>query len=85
MDALCTIIIIVDCLKQSYLICVLHLALWEDPRPNIYVDITLTYVTFLCVVLDYVHPLTETVFPNGCGVFQQDDVSQNGSGIVWGA
>ncbi|KAK3532978.1 hypothetical protein QTP70_006210 [Hemibagrus guttatus] len=37
-------------------------------------DVTLTRTTYLSIVADHVHPFMETVFPHGCGLFQQDNV-----------
>ena len=36
-------------------------------------DVTLTCTTYLSTVADHVHPFMEMVFPDGCGLFQQDD------------
>lgn len=41
--------------------------------PAIHVDVTLTRTTFLSIVADHVHPFMETVFPDGTGLFQQDN------------
>ncbi|KAK3564923.1 hypothetical protein QTP86_031044 [Hemibagrus guttatus] len=46
---------------------------WETLGPAIHVDVTLTRTTYLSIVTDHVHPLMETVFPDGCGLFQQDN------------
>ncbi|KAK3549087.1 hypothetical protein QTP70_031342 [Hemibagrus guttatus] len=48
---------------------------WEILCPAIHVDITLTRTTYLSIVADHVHPFMETVkgFPDGCGLFQQDN------------
>ena len=44
---------------------------WETLGPAIHVDVTLTRITCLNIVADHVHP--QTVFPNGIGLFQQDN------------
>ena len=41
--------------------------------PAIHVDVTLTHTTYLSTVADHVHPFMEPVFPEGCGLFQQDN------------
>ncbi|KAK3509169.1 hypothetical protein QTP70_020280 [Hemibagrus guttatus] len=41
--------------------------------PAIHVDVTLTCTTYLSTVADHVHSFMETVFPDGCGLFQQDN------------
>ncbi|KAK3529548.1 hypothetical protein QTP70_031966 [Hemibagrus guttatus] len=41
-------------------------------KPAIHVDVTLIRTTYLSNVADHVHPFMETVFPDGCGLFQQD-------------
>ena len=46
---------------------------WETLGPAIHVDVTLTRTTYLSIVADHVHPFMETVFPGGCGLFQQDN------------
>ncbi|KAK3566489.1 hypothetical protein QTP86_034054 [Hemibagrus guttatus] len=46
---------------------------WETLGPAIHVDVTLTHTTCLSIVADHVHPSMETVFPDGCGLFQQDN------------
>ena len=46
---------------------------WETLGPAIHVDVTLTRTTYLSIVADHVHPFMETVFPDGCGLFQQDN------------
>ena len=47
---------------------------WEALGPAIYVDVTLTHITYLSIVEGHVLPFMETVFPDGCGLFQQDDM-----------
>ena len=42
--------------------------------PAIHVDDTLTCTTYLSIVADQVYPLMVMVFPDGCGLFQQDNV-----------
>ncbi|MCJ8743381.1 hypothetical protein PDJAM_G00093370 [Pangasius djambal] len=46
---------------------------WETLRPGIHVDVTLTRPTYLNTVADQVHLFMATVFPNGSGLFQQDN------------
>ncbi|KAK3547699.1 hypothetical protein QTP86_027744, partial [Hemibagrus guttatus] len=46
---------------------------WETLGPAIHVDVTLTRITFLSIVADHVHSFMETIFPVGCGLFQQDN------------
>ena len=45
---------------------------WETLSPAIHV--TLTHTTFLSIVAGPVHGFMETVFPGGCGLYQQDNV-----------
>ncbi|KAK3540543.1 hypothetical protein QTP70_034300 [Hemibagrus guttatus] len=47
---------------------------WETLGPAIHVDVTLTRTTYLSIVADHVYPFMETVFPDGCGPFQKDNV-----------
>ena len=44
---------------------------WEISGHAIHVDL---HTTYLSVVADHVYPFTETVFPDGCGLFQEDNV-----------
>ena len=46
---------------------------WETFGPAIHVDVTLTCTTYLSIVADHEHPFMEMVFPDGCGLFQQDN------------
>ena len=46
---------------------------WETLGPGIHVDVTLTRTTYLNIVADQVHPFMATVFPDGSGLFQQDN------------
>ena len=46
---------------------------WETLGPAIYVDVTLKHTIYLSIVADHEHPFMETVFPEGCGLFQQDN------------
>ncbi|KAK3518122.1 hypothetical protein QTP70_033217 [Hemibagrus guttatus] len=46
---------------------------WENLGSAIHVDVTLTHTTYLSNVADHVHPFMEMVFPDGCGLFQQDN------------
>ena len=61
---------------------------WETLGPAIHVDVTLTRTTYLSIVADRVHTFMETVFPDYCDLFQQDNAlchkAKNGSGMVWG-
>ena len=60
---------------------------WETLGPAIHVDVTLTRTTYISIVAYHVHPFMEMVFPDGCGLFQQDNAmlqSKNGSGMVLG-
>ena len=41
--------------------------------PAIHLDVTLTHTTYLNIAADHVHPFMETIFPDGCGFFQQDN------------
>ena len=45
---------------------------WENLGPAIHVDVTLTRTIYLSIVADHVHPFIETVFLDGCDLFQQD-------------
>ena len=56
---------------------------WETSGPAIHVDVTLTCTTWLSIVADHVHPFMEAVFPDGCGLFQQDNEPQNNNGSGW--
>lgn len=45
--------------------------------------VSLTHTTYLNIVTDKVHPFMETAFPNGGGLFQQEnpaEVAQEWSG-----
>uniref|UniRef100_A0AAY5L9N5 Tc1-like transposase DDE domain-containing protein n=1 Tax=Esox lucius TaxID=8010 RepID=A0AAY5L9N5_ESOLU len=57
---------------------------WETLCPAIYVDVTLTPTTYLSVVTDHVHPFMATVFPDGIGLFQQDNEPCHKAKIVLG-
>ena len=46
---------------------------WETLGPAIHVDGNLTRVTYLNIVADQVHPFMAMVFPDGSGLFQQDN------------
>ena len=46
---------------------------WETLGPGIHVDVTLTRTTYLNIVADQVHPFMAMVFPDGSGLFQQDN------------
>ncbi|KAK3543536.1 hypothetical protein QTP70_023867, partial [Hemibagrus guttatus] len=47
---------------------------WETLGSSIHVDATLTCTTYLSIVADHVHPFMKTVFPDGCGLFPQENV-----------
>ena len=47
---------------------------WQTLNPSIHVHVTLTHATYLNIVADQVHPFMATVFPDGTGLFQQDNV-----------
>ena len=52
------------------------------------VDVSLTHTTYLSIVAEHVYPFMETVFPDGCGLFQQDNVPcqkwvRNGLQMCW--
>ena len=40
----------------------------------IHVDVSLTRTTYLSIIAHHVHPFMDSVFPDGCGLFQQDNV-----------
>ncbi|KAK3558608.1 hypothetical protein QTP86_021665 [Hemibagrus guttatus] len=46
---------------------------WETLGPAVHVDVTVTRSNYLNIVTDHVHPFMETLFPDGCGLFQQDN------------
>lgn len=46
---------------------------WETLGPAVHVDDALTGSTYLNIIADQVHPFMETVFPDGSGLFQQDN------------
>ena len=46
---------------------------WETLSPAIHVVVTLTRTNYLSIVADCVHPFMKTVFPDGSGLFQQDN------------
>ena len=56
----------------------------ETLGPAIHVDVTLTRTTYLRIVPDHVHPFIETVFPDCCGLFQQDNVPCHKAKMVQG-
>ena len=55
---------------------------WETLGPGIHVDVTLTRTTYLNIVADQVHPFMATVFPDGSGLFQQDNAPCHTAKIV---
>ncbi|KAK3523811.1 hypothetical protein QTP70_010172 [Hemibagrus guttatus] len=46
---------------------------WETLGPAVHVDVTVTRSTYLSIAADHVHSFMETLFPDGCGLFQQDN------------
>ncbi|KAK3519048.1 hypothetical protein QTP70_016372 [Hemibagrus guttatus] len=46
---------------------------WETLGPAVHVDVTLTRSTYLSIVADHVHSFMETLFPDGCVLYQQDN------------
>ena len=54
----------------------------ETLGPGIHVDVTLTCTTYLNIVADQVHPFMATVFPDGSGLFQQDNAPCHTTKIV---
>ena len=55
---------------------------WETLGPAIHVDVSLTRVTYLNIVADQVHPFMAMVFPDGSGLFQQDNAPCHTAHIV---
>ncbi|MCI4388573.1 hypothetical protein PGIGA_G00087550 [Pangasianodon gigas] len=55
---------------------------WETLGPVIHVDVTLTRTIYLNIAADQVHPFMATVFPNGSGLFQQDNAPCHSAKIV---
>ncbi|KAJ8276573.1 hypothetical protein COCON_G00083250, partial [Conger conger] len=55
---------------------------WETLGPGIHVDVNLTHATYLNIVADQVHPFMATVFPDGSGLFQQDNAPCHTAHIV---
>ena len=47
---------------------------WGTLGAAIHVDVPLTRSSYLSIVADHVPPSMETVFPDGSGLFQQDNV-----------
>ena len=54
----------------------------ETLGPANHVDVTSPRTTSLSIVADHVHPFIETLFPDGCGVFQHDNVRYHKAKIV---
>uniref|UniRef100_A0AAY5KPB9 Tc1-like transposase DDE domain-containing protein n=1 Tax=Esox lucius TaxID=8010 RepID=A0AAY5KPB9_ESOLU len=46
---------------------------WETLGPGIHVDVNLTDAAYLNIVADQLHPFMAMVFPDGSGLFQQDN------------
>ena len=55
---------------------------WETLGLSIHVDVNLTRVTKLNIVADQVHPFMAMVFPDGSGLFQQDNAPSHTAHIV---
>ncbi|KAK3525149.1 hypothetical protein QTP86_019533, partial [Hemibagrus guttatus] len=55
---------------------------WEILGPAVHVDVTVTRSTDLSIAADHVHLFMETLFPDGCGLFQQDNVACHKSKLV---
>ena len=55
---------------------------WETLGPGIHVDVTLTCTANLNIVGAQVHPFMATVFPDGSGLFQQDNAPCHSAKIV---
>nr|KAF6355158.1 hypothetical protein mMyoMyo1_011357 [Myotis myotis] len=55
---------------------------WHDLGPLIRVEQRLNSTTYLSIVADQVHPIMLMAYPNGDGVFQQDNVPCHSARIV---
>ncbi|MCI4395292.1 hypothetical protein PGIGA_G00178730 [Pangasianodon gigas] len=55
---------------------------WETLGSGIHVDVTLTCTTYLNIVADQVYPFMVTEFPNGSGLFHQDNAPCHTAKIV---
>ena len=55
---------------------------WETLGPTIHVDVNLTRATDPNIVADQVHPFMAMVFPDGSGLFQQDNAPCHTAHIV---
>ena len=55
----------------------------ETLGPAIHVDINLTRVNDLNIIADQVHPFMAMVFPDGSGLFQQDNAPCHTAHVVW--
>ena len=55
---------------------------WETLGPAIHVDVNLTRVTYLNIVADQVHHFMAMLFPDGSGLFQQDNALCHTAHIV---
>ncbi|MCI4380731.1 hypothetical protein PGIGA_G00243310 [Pangasianodon gigas] len=55
---------------------------WETLGPGIHVDVTLRHTNYLNIVAGQVKPFMATVFPNGSGIFQQDNAPCHTAEIV---
>ena len=54
----------------------------ETLGPAIHVNVNLIRVTYLNIVADQVHPFMARVFPDGSGLFQQDNAPCHTAHIV---
>lgn len=50
---------------------------WETSSSANLVDVTLTRTTYQSIVADHVRAFMEAVFPDVCGLFQQDNVPES--------
>ena len=55
---------------------------WETLGPGTHVDVTLTRTTYLNIVADQEQHFMATVFPDGSGLFQQDNAPCHTAKIV---
>ncbi|KAF7659717.1 hypothetical protein LDENG_00294150 [Lucifuga dentata] len=55
---------------------------WETLCPGIHVDVTLTRTTYLNIAAEQAHPFMAVVFPDGSGLFQQDNTPCHTAEIV---
>ena len=55
---------------------------WENLSPSIHADATVTHTAYLKIVAEHIHTFTAMVFPDGSGLFQQDNTSCRAAKIV---